>query len=208
MKEYGCNAFSMPCYEICEEKIPAERKFVPCLAHSLLKDEGFPSVCEGDINMLPAMMLLMYTARKSAPMGNPFVVDKKENVYALHHDVPGLKMKGFDEPDLPYEIRNFTVEGWGATIRYNFSLDKGEAVTIATFNSTFTELLVVRGEIAGCSGFDKVGCILMAHVKVPDVVNFFHKAHNFNHHHAMVYGDYTQELTELGKMTGFKVVEA
>ena len=208
IEKYECNAFTIDCFEICPDKrVAFQRKAVPCLTHTLLKDDGLPSACEGDINALLTMMLLMYLSKKSAYMGNPFMINIKRNIMGILHNVPGMKMKGLDEPDLPYDIRNFTVGGWGATIRYDFSLDKGKAVTIATFNSTFTELLVVRGEIEGCSGFDKVGCILMAHVKVPDVVNLFHKAHDFNHHHAMVYGDYTQKLRELGEMMGFEVVE-
>ncbi len=208
MERHKCNAFSFPCYETCGTKMPAKKRFTPCLAHSLLKDEGFPSVCEGDVRMLPAMMLLMYISKKSAPMGNSWVVDKKDNLYGMQHDVPGLKMKGFDEPDLSYEIVNFTFEGWGATIRRDYSLDKGQTVTIAAFNSAFAQLLVIKGEIVGSFGYDEVGCRLMASVRVPDVARLYQKVHRlgFTGHHAMVYGDYTEDLVKLGEVMGFEVV--
>lgn len=208
MEKYGCNAFVMPCFEVCVKRIPAERKVTFCLAHSLLKDEGFPSACEGDTNVLLAMTLLMYLSRKSAYMGNSYIIDKEENIMALHHDVPGLKMKGLDKPDLPYGVRNFTVGGWGATVRYDFSRDKGETVTLARFNPTATKLFVAMGEIVGCGGFDDVGCSLRAHIKVRNVVDLFHKEADFGHHLAMVYGDYTQEVRELGDLIGFDVVES
>ena len=207
MKRYGCNSFVIPCFELCVKRIPAEKKVTFCLAHSLLKDEGFPSACEGDINVLLAMTILMYLSRKSAFMGNSYMIDEKENIIALHHDVPGLKMKGLEKPDLPYEIRNFTVGGWGATIRYDFSRDKGETVTLARFNPTATKLLVTKGEIVGCGGFDMVGCSLRAEIRVPDAVELFHKEMDFGHHLAMVYGDYTEDLKDLGKIVGFEVVE-
>jgi len=207
MGRYGCNSFVIPCFELCVKRIPAERKVTFCLAHSLLKDEGFPSACEGDINALLAMMLLMYLSRKSAFMGNSYMLDEKENIIAVHHDVPGLKMKGLEKPDLPYEIRNFTVGGWGATIRYDFSRDKGETVTLARFNPTATKMLVTKGEIVGCSGFDMVGCSLRAEIRVPDAVRLFHMEMNFGHHLAMVYGDYTEDLRDLGKIVGFEVIE-
>ena len=208
MERYKCNAFSFPCYETCLTKIPHKKRFTPCLAHSLLKDEGFPSVCEGDIRMLPAMMLLMYISKKSIPMGNSWVVDKKNNLYGMQHDVPGLKMKGFDKADLSYEIVNFTEGGWGATIRRDYSLDKGQAVTIAAFNSSLAKLLVVKGEMAGSIAYDEVGCRLMAVVRVPDVVKLYHEVHRsgFIGHHSMVYGDYTQDIVELGELMGFEVV--
>ncbi len=207
MRKYGCNSFVIPCFELCVKRIPAERKVTFCLTHSLLKDEGYPSACEGDINVLLAMTLLMYLSRKSAYMGNSYLLDKKENIIAIHHDVPGLKMKGLEEPDLPYEIRNFTVGGWGATIRYDFSRDRGETVTMARFNPTATKLLVAKGKIVGCGGFDMVGCSLRAEIRVRDAVKLFHSEMEFGHHLAMVYGDYTEDLKNLGKIMGFEVVE-
>ena len=124
------------------------------------------------------------------------------------HDVPGIKMKGLTQPGLPYEIRNFTNGGWGAAIRYDFSQDKGEKVTIARFNPSGSKILVTKGEIIGCEGFNSIGCNLRAFVKVPDVAGFFHEAANFGNHSAMVYGDYIQELRELGDLMRFEVVEA
>jgi len=205
LKRYGCNAFVIPCFEICVKRIPAERKVTFCLAHSLLKDEGYPSACEGDLNVLLSMMLLMYISKKAAYMGNSYIIDKEDNVMALHHDVPCLKMKGLDGPDLPYEIRNFTFGGWGATVRYDFSRDKGETVTMARFNPEATNLLVAKGEIVGCAGFNGVGCSLEAHIRVRDVVELFHREADFGHHLAMVYGDYTRELRDLGDIMDFKV---
>jgi len=208
MMKYGCNAFVIPCFELCVKRIPAEKKVTFCLAHSLLKDEGYPSACEGDISVLLAMTVLMYLSGKSAFMGNSYMVDEERDIIAVHHDVPGLKMKGLEGAELPYEIRNFTMGGWGATLRYDFSRDKGEAVTLARFNPTATKLFVARGELVGCGGFNEVGCSLRAEIKVRDARDFFHKEMDFGHHLAMVYGDYVDDLRCLGELVGFRVVEA
>ena len=208
MMKYKCNAFVIPCFELCVKRIPAEKKVTFCLAHSLLKDEGYPSACEGDISVLLAMTVLMYLSRKSVYMGNSYMVDKERDIIAVHHDVPGLKMKGLDGAELPYEIRNFTMGGWGATLRYDFSRDKGETVTLARFNPTATKLFVARGELVGCGGFDEVGCSLRAEIKVRDARDFFRKEMDFGHHLAMVYGDYVEDLRYLGELVGFRVVEA
>jgi len=208
LERYESNAFVIPCFEICVKQVLEERRATFCLTHSLLKDEGIPSACEADTNVLMAIALLMYLSGKSAYMGNSYLVNREEDILAVHHDVAGLKMKGLDEPDLPYEIRNFTVGGWGATLRYDFSQDIGAPVTLARFDPTGTKVLVVKGEIAGCEGFDRVGCSLSAHVKVRDIVDLFHKELDFGHHLAMVYGDYVEEVKELGEIMGFEVVEA
>lgn len=39
MKHYDCNAFTMPCFEVCATRELDKRKLTFCLAHSLFKDE-------------------------------------------------------------------------------------------------------------------------------------------------------------------------
>ena len=66
MKKHGCSAFVIECFELCGSKIASDRKITPCLANVLLRDEGYPSACEGDTSALLAAMLLMYVSKKSA----------------------------------------------------------------------------------------------------------------------------------------------
>jgi len=207
LEKHESNAFTIPCFEICAKQVMEERRVTFCLTHTLLKDAGIPSACEADTNALMAIALLMHLSRKSAYMGNSYLVNREENILAVHHDVPGLKMKGLEGPDLPYEIRNFTVGGWGATIRYDFSRDKGAPVTLARFDPTGSKVLAVKGEVAGSEGIDQVGCSLRVHVKVRDIADLFRKEMDFGHHLAVVYGDYVQDIQELGQMMGFEVVE-
>jgi L-fucose isomerase-like protein len=208
MDAYECNAFVIPCFELCARQVLEGRRVTFCLSHSLLKDEGIPSACEADTNVLMAIALLMYLSGKSVYMGNSYLVDRGENILAVHHDVPGLKMKGLDGPDLPYEIRNFTEGGWGATIRYDFSRDIGAPVTLARFDPAGARVLAVRGEIAGSAGVDRIGCALCAHVKVRDIVDLYHKEIDFGHHLAVVYGDYMEDIRALSEIMGFAVVAA
>ena len=203
-----CNAFTIPCFELCAQQVPERHKVTFCLAHSLLKDRGFPAACEGDVNVLMAMAVLMYLSGKSPYMGNCSLRSKTENVVRIGHSVPGLKMKGLDGPDLPYAITSFTTGGWGATLRYDFSRDLGEPVTLARFDPAARKLLVARGEIAGGVGYDEIGCSLGVDVGLNDVVDFFDKQQDFGHHMAMVYGDYAEDLRRLGRMIDLQVVEA
>ena len=206
LDKYECNAFTIPCFELCAKQVPATSRVTFCLTHTLLKDPGIPSACEADTNVLMAITLLTYLSRQSAFMGNTYLVDRTENILAVHHDVPGLKMKGIDGPDLPYELRPFTTGGWGVTVRYDFSRDAGAPVTLARFNPAGTKVLVAKGEIAGSDGFDKVGCSLSAHIKVRDIVELFHKELDFGHHLAMVYGDYVPHLVECCRVLGIKPI--
>ena len=106
MDKYSCHAFTIDCFELCSSMHPWRRRFTPCLTHALLKDTGYPSACEGDINALLAMMVEMYLSRKAVYMGNPDV-DVDKNTLSLHHSVASLKMKGLDKSDSYYEIDGF-----------------------------------------------------------------------------------------------------
>ncbi len=206
LERYEANAFSIPCFEICATQVMEQERVGFCLTHTLLKDEGIPSACEGDINVLMAMAVLMYLSRRSAHMGNVSVIDRAENIIGVHHDVPGLKMKGFDKADLPYAIVNFTEGGWGGTIRYDISRDIGAPVTIARFNPDATRLLVASGEVTGCEGYTKVGCSLRYEMRVADADEFYELHQDFGHHFGLVFGDHADDLREVGRLAGFEVV--
>jgi len=208
LAKYECNAFTLPCFEICATQVMEQEQVTFCLAHSLLKDEGIPSACEGDVNVLTAMAVLMYLSRKAAHMGNTWVCDRENNIITVHHDVPARKMKGLDAPNVPYGIKNFTVGGWGGTLRYDISRDVGQPVTIARFNPQGTALMATTGEVVGCEGYMKVGCSLGYDLRVSDAARFFRLEQDFGHHFALVLGDYLPELRQLGELVGFEVVEA
>jgi len=210
MKKYGCNAFTVKCRELCVSNEPMKRKFVPCLTHALLKSEGYPASCEGDINVLVGMMLEMYISGKAAYMGNP-IFNRENNTVRICHDSATLKLKGISEPDVPYEIGHFSYEGWGAAIRYDFSRDIGKGVTLARINPAATKLVISKGTIVdgyssiedhkSCTGAENVT------IKIPSAIEFFHAQSETGHHLAMVYGDCTEELKELGDLMHFEVVE-
>jgi len=206
LQKYNCNSFSATCQELCVAGYAAKYKITPCLTHTLLKDQGYPASCEADTNVLVSTMLQMYLTNKSPYMGNTLIHDKDKNLLFIHHDVPGIKMKGLDKPGLPYEIKNFTESGWGATVRYDFSLDKGEKVTFCRLNPAATKLLIVAGEMEGCQGFNMNGCSLRATIKVKDVMEYFHEAVNFGHHFSMVYGDYVAEMKKLAEILNLEAV--
>jgi len=204
LKKYHANAFSVRCFEICATKIPWKKKCVPCSTLSMLKDQGIPATCEGDLNALLAMAVEMYLSNKSIYMGNPLV--EENNILSIHHDVPGLKMKGLDQPDLPYEIVNFTDSGFGATIRYDFARDKGEPVTLGRFDRSGDRMLLVKGVIEGAFGIRDYGCSQGIYIKMDDIMDYYEKSKEFGHHLSMVYGDYTKQIKRLGEVMKFEVL--
>ena len=205
MEKYDCNAHTIPCFELCSSRVPEKLKVVPCLTHTLLKDEGYPSACEGDMSVLLAMTVLMYISKKSSFMGNPWMKD--ENILQVTHSVPGLKMNGFDKPDLPYELWHFTAAGWGTKVQIDLADNEEKEVTLARFNPSATKVLVVKGKTVGCC-FHERGCSPTVDIEVSDAREIIHQQADFGHHLAMVYGDYVSKIEKLSTLMDFEVVKA
>lgn len=196
MGEHGANAFTIECFELCTSMEPWKRRFVPCLTHALLKDTGYPSACEGDVNVLLAMALEMYLSRKAVYMGNP-TIDKETGILDIHHSVASLKLVGIDGDDSPYGIHSFTAAGFGVTLRHDFGPDLGQPVTIGRFDPTGTRLLLTRGEIVGGGGLTGLACSQKVDIKLPDGYEFWRASQDFGHHLAVVYGDYVNQFRDL-----------
>ena len=109
---------TIPCKELSASRIPQKYHFVPCMTHSLNKDDRIPSACEEDLAVWMAMTVMMYLTRQSVFMGNPVLVPQgskapqqlgmpnlltqagqvfDHDVLEIHHAVPARRMKGFDE---------------------------------------------------------------------------------------------------------------
>ena len=226
MKKHNSNAYSIDSQEFCATRLPEAWKITPCLTFSLLNGEGYPTACEGEIGCLLAMSLFTAISKKSAYMGNfnPYRdsfwdpekylwvkgADKDKLNFSFGHNVPGLKMLGFDKPDLPYEIRNFIpakpgIPGWGSSLKIDFTRIEEKTVTIGRFNPLTTKLLVIKGEVIGMRGFDMERCSteVLLHIKDPEGCHL--KTAYYGHHFVLVYGDYVKELVHLADMLKIEV---
>ncbi|HIT06588.1 MAG TPA: hypothetical protein IAB53_08100 [Candidatus Scybalocola faecipullorum] len=204
LEKYSCNAFSTSCVELCRSRIPQERKFVPCITHTLFKDRGIPSACEEDLNALTAMIMLMYTAMRPAFMGNPLY--ESDEMFSLHHSVPCLKMNGFDTEDMSYSIYPFTGQGFGGKIQIDFAQSRSEEVTLARFNTFGDRMLLKTGNVLR-SEYKEAYCSPYYYIQADDVRGYLHQMMNFGHHQALVFGNWRRQLYALSKIMGFEIVE-
>jgi L-fucose isomerase-like protein len=203
--KYDCNAFGVECFELCSSMHPWNRRFTPCMTHSLLKNEGFPSACEKDLNALLAMAVMMYVSYKPAYMGNPDL-DLQKNIITLHHSDSPTRMTGLDKPSDYYEIKSFTEAGFGATLSYDYEAHKGQTITLARFDPSAKKILVIPGEISGGSGMDGFGCSQRVSITVADARETMRRMQDFGHHLSMVYGNCVEQVRDLGELMGFEVV--
>ncbi len=226
MKKHNSNAYTIDSQEFCATRLPEAWKITPCLTFSLLNGEGYPTSCEGEIGCLLAMSLFTAVAKRSAYMGNfnPYSdsfwdpkkylwvkgADKEKLNFSFGHNVPGLKMLGFDKPDLPYEIRNFIpakpdIPGWGSSLKIDFTKIEEKTVTIGRFNPLTTKLLVIKAEVIGMRGFEMERCSTEVLLNIKDPEGCHLKTADYGHHFVMVYGDYIKELVHLADMLKIEV---
>ena len=204
MDDYDCNAFSTACHELCTSEIPQQRKFTPCTCHSLLKDEGYPSGCEEDLNALLAMTIMQAAAMRPAFMGNPNM--ETDDLLRIHHAVPALCMNGYGSQPLKYKLWAFTGQGFGGKLQVDFVENESKYITLGRFNPMADTISVKRGEVLR-SEFDEVYCSPYYYIKMDDARGFMHQLAGFGHHQVLIFGDYTRMLHQLGRVMGFKVME-
>ncbi|MBO4429482.1 MAG: hypothetical protein J5832_05965, partial [Clostridia bacterium] len=97
--------------------------------------------------------------------------------------------------------------GWGTKIQIDMANASTKTVTIARFSRDGSSMMVTRGEILGCA-YHKYGCSPDVYYKTEGgawgFVHALAEGH-YGHHLVAVYGDYVDELKQLGKIVGFKV---
>lgn len=208
MALHECNAFTIPCFEVCATRELNRRQFTFCLAKSLLKEEGLPAACAGDVGSVLTTAMLMAVANAAPYMGNTMVWKREENECRILHDVPTRYMKGFDKEALPVELVSFAMDGWGTTLRYDFAKDIGEKVTLINMSPDMNKIMIVLGSITGCDDYLTPECKLAMRFTVADA-NKFHESQKYvGHHFSLVYGDYCEQIAAIAEDYGMEVLRA
>jgi len=204
MDAYDCNAFSTACHELCTSEIPQNRKFTPCVCHSLMKDEGIPSGCEEDLNALLAMTIMQYAANRPAFMGNPNM--ETEELIRIHHAVPALCMNGYGKKPLNYKLWAFTGQGFGGKLQVDFTENESKYVTLGRFNPMADTMCVKVGEVLK-SEFVEVYCSPYYYIKMDDARQFMHNLAGFGHHQVLIFGDFMKQLKLISRVMKFNILE-
>lgn len=204
MDVYDCNAFSTACHELCTSEIPQNRKFTPCMCHSLMKDDGIPSGCEEDLNALLAMTIMQYAAYRPAFMGNPNF--ENEEMIRIHHAVPALCMNGYGKKPLKYKLWAFTGQGFGGKLQVDFTENDSDSVTLGRFNTAGDTMCVKTGKVLK-SEYDEVYCSPYYYIVMDDARKYMHNLAGFGHHQVLIFGDYMEMLKNIAKVMHFNVLE-
>jgi len=149
----------------------------------------------------------MSVSDKSCHQGNS---DPREaGTFRINHSVPSMKMNGFDQPDVPFQLGRFVASGWGTKVVVDFLDNQEKTVTVARVDPTARKLLVMRGRLVGSSGWnqDLIGCSVEAVIAPPEgrCDEFLKKRLEYGNHLQWVYGDCAAEMRDVGEMLGLAV---
>ncbi len=204
MEVYQCNAFSTACHELCTSEIPQRRKFTPCMCHSLLKGEGYPSGCEEDLNALLAMTIMQYTAYRPAFMGNPSM--ETDELLLIHHAVPALCMNGYGSKPLEYKLWAFTGQGFGGKLQVDFTENEQDEVTLGRFNPMGDTMCVKIGKVIR-SEYKETYCSPYYYIQMDDARKYMHNLAKFGHHQVLIFGNYMKMLKQVAEVMNFNILE-
>lgn len=236
LKRFECNAFTAPCPDMCATRRLNEGRVTLCLNHSLNNERGICSACEYDVSALASMILLSAMSNSAPYMGNtsvsrknadeemavaPLMKRDKEMMDAAtaesvgvgdlaytFHAAPNRKLKGYDEPLAAYGLRPFAMGGrWGATIRYDFSKDKGQVITMCRFDPTCKKLFLARGTIVAGVGYRSENCSEGVLFQVKDLDTWFENTLYVGNHIPLVYGDVYDDIKAYCKLAGLEVLD-
>lgn len=195
LNKYKVNSVTMDCAGL------PDLEYVPCLAFSLLINEGIPCGCEGDLPTLFTLALVMGVSGKPALMGNlnenVTHSDIENNIVVVNHDIapPYFTCMG-----CKYYVRDYHAMGKGAT-PYT-ELMEGMDVTLAGMHWDMDSLWAAEGKVAWTK--DLIHCRLGVGVKVENAKRVSKEA--FGHHVVLIYGNYIEELKKAADVLGLELV--
>ncbi len=197
LKRHGSEVITIDCLGGFRRKdLPA----YPCVAWTLLNNEGQIGVCEADLSATLTQVLLQYLTGKPGFVSDP-VFDTGTNTVIHAHCVAATKMDGPGGLAAPYIIRTHMEDNKGVSLQVK--MRTGQDIALAKIIDGKT-MLLSTGKIID-NPDSKRGCRTKVTTSVPDADELLHN-YTGGLHRLLFYGDYVKEIEKMGRLMGFEVV--
>jgi len=176
----------------------------PCAVLGRLADEGVNIGCEGDIDAELAQIVQHYLTGRPTFITDMINIDEEKNVMTFWHC--GNAAASLRNPKYKFTIENHPLAGQGTA--FYGALKEGK-VTIARFCNIDDQykLFLLRGEAMDMDRYTKG---VMANIKVSSPVRSIVEnilEEGIPHHYSIVWDDVADQMIEVCRMLGIKVVE-
>ena len=193
----GGHAMAINCLEVTQSSKFSGQMINPCMGMLHLRDKGIPSGCEMDIAGLLSMLLLGNLSKKPAFLGNIVRADPQSNRIKISHCILPTRMPGFDADPLPYTLRDF--HGTKGVTAFT-KVPSGVKVTLARAHRNLERIVALTGEVLTCE--DTTFCRNTLTIQIHNAREFVQQAEG--NHHALVFGDYLDDMETLSSVLGCK----
>jgi len=199
IEERNANALAINDFTIMMEDLNA-LPVTPCVAITLLNDEGIPTACEADLNSLILQIIFKHLANRPAWITDPVFDFKDKSVIYVHCTAP-TRMAGFRVKGEPYALDTHDETGKPVTVRTKFKV--GQEVTIAQISWDFKKLIMRKTRIID-TPIIRIGCRTKAKTYADNIESMLWR-YEAPLHRVLVYGDWTKELIYLAKLMNLEV---
>ena len=193
VEEFDAHALTINCFPFI-----LKFKFTPCIALSMLLDEGIPAACEADYRALTLLALAQLLTGKPGWIGNFTDYDPVTHQLTISHCTIATSIAEHSTLMPHFETGTpYAVEG---------RLRK-QVYTIAAISSDYSTMAVAKAELLESGMLTGGRCRTQAILKVEESDPRPLTEKLVSNHHVLMVGDVRYELSVVAKVLGMKFVE-
>ena len=185
---------------VCSPWIRGSDMPVPCVALTLLQEEGIPAACQGDIDALLTMILFKRASGLASFMGGGI---KAGGHLGVNHCVLSRRMLGMMTPQQPYYISDYHGRKNSPTI--HTAIPRGTLVTVARLTRNLENLILTSGGVVADQDLED-RCRNTVVVEVKDRARVLRAVKGIQQHLVVACGDLINAMTTLAKEAGIGVI--
>lgn len=172
---------------------------VPCVALTLLQEDGIPAACQGDIDALLTMVLFKRASGRTSFMGGAI---KARGHLGVNHCVLSRQMLGPTAPRQPYYLSDYHGRKHSPTI--HTTIPKGHAVTVARLTRNLENLILTSGKVVENLNL-KDRCRNTLVIEVEDRLKVLKAVKGIQQHLVVASGDLRTPMGKLATEAGIRV---
>ncbi len=196
LEERGGDAVTI----VCSPWIRGSDMPVPCVALTLLQEDGTPAACQGDTDALLTMVMFKRASGLASFMGGAM---KAGGHLGVSHCVLSRQMLGTMTPQQSYYISDYHGRKNSPTI--HTAIPKGTPVTVARLTHNLKNLILTSGRVVGDQDL-KDRCRNTVVVEVKDRATVLRAVKGIQQHLVVACGDLRNAMTALAKEAGIGVI--
>lgn len=192
VREERLDALTLSCFRVINQV-----GTTGCLALALLNDEGIIAGCEGDLQAVFTMMVAKTLTGQAPFMGNPSLVNVRNNELVLSHCTVGLKQTE------RFIIRSHFETGTGIGIQG--ILPEGEVTLVKCGGECLDEYYLSSGTLVENTNHINM-CRTQVKIRMNTPADYFLK-NPLGNHHILLHGNHEAVLNEFFQANGCKRIE-